>query len=80
MKATTPCRSNSLWKISTGQINTKVKTIRGGQIRDIEDCLTLQLRRHSDSADVIVFHWGTYNVLDEDPVHDIIEDYRNLKE
>ncbi|CAC5385436.1 rnhA [Mytilus coruscus] len=66
-------------KMSTEQINTKVKTIRGGRIRDIEDCLIQYISEGKlDCVDVIVVHVGTNNVSDGDSVHAIIDDYRNL--
>ncbi|CAC5376412.1 unnamed protein product [Mytilus coruscus] len=65
--------------MSTEQINTKVKTIRGGRIRDIEDCLIQYISEGKlDCVDVIVVHVGTNNVSDEDSVNAIIDDYRNL--
>ncbi|CAC5413151.1 rnhA [Mytilus coruscus] len=66
-------------KMSTEQINTKVKTIRGRRIRDIEDCLIQYISEGKlDCVDVIVVHVGTNNVSDGDSVHAIIDDYRNL--
>ncbi|CAC5356137.1 unnamed protein product [Mytilus coruscus] len=66
-------------KMSTEQINTKVKTIRGGRIRDIEDCLIQYISEGKlDCVDVIVVHVGTNNVSDGDSVHAIIDDYKNL--
>ncbi|CAC5417863.1 unnamed protein product [Mytilus coruscus] len=66
--------------MSTEQINTKEKkTIRGGRIRDIEDCLIQYISEGKlDCVDVIVVHMGTNNVSDGDSVHAIIDDYRNL--
>ncbi|VDI27296.1 Hypothetical predicted protein [Mytilus galloprovincialis] len=66
-------------KMSTQQINTKVKTIRGGRIRDIEDCLIQYISEgRLDCVDVIVIHVGTNNVSDGDSVHAIMDDFKNL--
>ncbi|CAC5403011.1 unnamed protein product [Mytilus coruscus] len=66
-------------KMSTEQISTKVKTIRGGRIRDIEDCFNQYISEGKlDCVGVIVVHVGTNNVSYGDSVHAIIDDYRNL--
>lgn len=66
-------------KMSTEKITTKVKTIRGGRIRDIEECLINYISdRKLDNVDVIAVHVGTNNVSDRDSVYAIINDYRNL--
>ncbi|CAC5420581.1 unnamed protein product [Mytilus coruscus] len=66
-------------KMTTDKITTKVKTIRGGRIRDIEDCLIEYISEGKlDYVDVIAVHVGTNNVSDRDSVHTIINDYRNL--
>lgn len=66
-------------KMSNDKVTTKVKTIRGGRIRDIEDCLIHYISEGKlDYVDVIAVHVGTNNVSDGDSVHAIIDDYRNL--
>lgn len=66
-------------KMSTENVNTKVKTIRGGRIRDIEDCLIQYISEgRLNNVDVIAVHVGTNNVSDRDSIHAIMEDYRNI--
>ena len=66
-------------KMPTDKVTIKVKTIRGGRIRDIEDCLIHYISEGKlDYVDVIAVHIGTNNVSDGDSVHAIIDDYRNL--
>ncbi|CAC5405105.1 unnamed protein product [Mytilus coruscus] len=66
-------------KMTTDNITTKVKTIRGGRIRDIEDCLIEYISEGKlNYVDVIAVHVGTNNVSDRDSVHTIINDHRNL--
>ncbi|VDI58188.1 Hypothetical predicted protein [Mytilus galloprovincialis] len=66
-------------KMTTNSITTKVKTIRGGRIRDIENCLIEHISDGKlDCVDVIAVHVGTNNVSDRDTVRTIINDYKNL--
>jgi hypothetical protein len=66
-------------KMATEKITTKVKTIRRGRIRDIEECLINYISdRKLDKVDVIAVHVGTNHVSDRDSVYAIINDYRNL--
>ena len=65
--------------MTTDEITTKVKTVSGGRIRDIEDCLFSYISSGSlDSVDVIAVHTGTNNVSDGDSVNAILNDYQNL--
>jgi hypothetical protein len=66
-------------KMSTEKFTTKVKTIRRGRIRDIEECLINYIsNRKLDNVDVIAVHVGINHVTDRDSVYAIINDYRNL--
>ena len=66
-------------KMSSENINTKVKTIRGGRIKDIENCLVNYIADgRLDNVNAIAVHVGTNNVSDGDSVYDIIDDYKNI--
>ena len=74
-------RKMSARKMSSDELTTKVKTISGGRIRDIEDCLFSYISSGSlDGVDVIAVHTGTNNVSDGDSVNAILHDYQNLIE
>ena len=65
--------------MSSTEMNVRVKTLRGGRIKDIENCLIEYISNGSlKNTDIIALHVGTNNVSDGDSVNNIISDYENV--